>query len=289
MSGSALQSEAFCRQMSRIRSSSARSTSERVHEFEAAGTWLGWAASKKPATRVGADRFAGMHRLPRAFGLLSRTLLDVLAPRTCGACETTGVAGAFCPACRAGAPALPPTAPPVSLHEVPLLALGPFEPPLSLAIKRFKYSGRTDLARPLAELWWQRWRPLLESPNFAGKVVLVPVPLHPRRLVERGYNQSALLATSLARLAHARVAYPLLERVVVTKQQARLAAEARTHNLRDAFSVSKRCKLAPSVRLVLVDDVVTTGATLAACQAACRAADLTLSAVWTLAYTERSH
>lgn len=229
-----------------------------------------------------------MDRLGRALRVVSRTLLDMLAPHECGACETVCVTGVFCAACRAINPPPAPARRPSPVHDVPVLAIGPFEPPLSLAIKRFKYSGRTDLAQPLADLWWQRWGPaIVGSHEPMGNVVLVPVPLHPRRLVERGYNQSALLAGYLARLARARVAYHLIERVLATEQQARLAAEQRAHNLRGAFGISESSHPTPAARIVLVDDVVTTGATLAACQAACRAANLTLSQVWALAHTER--
>lgn len=163
-------------------------------------------------------------------------------------------------------------------------AIGPFEAPLSLAIKHFKYSGRTDLAEPLAELWWQRCG--RAATHRGANVVLVPVPLHPRRLVERGYNQSALLATHLARLARVRVAHDALERVHATRQQARLSARQRQHNLHGAFAVSRCSGLGQDTRIVLVDDVVTTGATLAACQTACRAAHLRLHEVWALAYTQ---
>lgn len=227
-----------------------------------------------------------MLRLAPVLRMVSRALLDVLAPQRCGACERVGIHGVFCPGCHAGTSLLGPASQPVTVHEVPVLAIGPFEPPLSLAIKQFKYSGRTDLAQPLAELWWQRWGPAVASTCRAPGVVLVPVPLHPGRLVERGYNQSGLLAASLARLARARVAHDVIERVHATAQQARLAARARAHNLHGAFGISRRSSLSPAARIVLIDDVVTTGATLAACQAACRSANLSLSEVWTLAHTE---
>ena len=175
-----------------------------------------------------------------------------------------------------------------SVGAVPVLALGPFAPPLSLAIKQLKYAGRTDLAEPLAELWWQRWGPrVARSMQSGANLVLVPVPLHAERLVERGYNQSGLWAGHLARLAHARVGHALIERVHATGQQARLTAHERASNLSGAFRTTPQRDITPHTRIVLVDDVVTTGATLVACQAACRAASLTLSEVWALAHTER--
>ena len=171
---------------------------------------------------------------------------------------------------------------------VPVLAIGPFAPPLSLAIKQLKYLGRTDLAVPLADLWWQRWGPsFTETRRSRRSVVLVPVPLHPQRLIERGFNQSGLLATRLARLAGVRVRHDVLERAHATEQQALLSADARARNLERAFRLARYGAITPGTELVLVDDVVTTGATLAACQAACHSRGLSISAVWTLAHTER--
>jgi len=191
--------------------------------------------------------------------------------------------GALCAECldQASRPLCVPA--PNAVGSLPVRALGSFSPPLSLAIKQFKYSGRTDLALPLAELWWQRWAPAVVA---ASPVVLVPVPLHARRLVERGYNQSALLATRLARLARARVWHGL-ERTHYTEQQARLSARDRAHNLHSAFKLGGRPSALRDARIVLVDDVVTTGATLRACEAAFLSSNLAVSEVWALAQTQR--
>ncbi|HEU5076151.1 MAG TPA: ComF family protein [Polyangiaceae bacterium] len=228
--------------------------------------------------------------LGRALGFICRSALDILAPRACGACPHIGVEGVYCPGCRTDTAPSAQRAAPTLVQGLPVFAAGAFAPPLSLAIKHFKYAGRSDLAEPLAELWWQRWQPAIapRTQQTVGDVVLIPVPLHPQRLVERGYNQSALLAACLARLARARVAHGVIERVHATGQQARLRANERAHNLHGAFRASALGRVPPGTRLVLVDDVVTTGATLAACQVACRAANLNLSAVWALAHTART-
>ena len=104
--------------------------------------------------------------------------------------------------------------------------------------------------------------------------VWVPVPLHPLRLAERGYNQAALIARELSRIQGARVDARRLYRVRHTEQQAKRDRSGRAQNVAQAFRARSRAS-APATqprRLVLVDDVVTTGATLSACIQALRAA-----------------
>ncbi len=108
-----------------------------------------------------------------------------------------------------------------------------------------------------------------EAEGFLGYLrgaVLVPVPLHPRKLRERGYNQSRLLAETFARAAGGgtRVAEPL-RRVVDTPTQTRLDRRTRQENLKNAFAPAGGRPLDPARRFVLIDDVFTTGATLNAC------------------------
>jgi ComF family protein len=104
--------------------------------------------------------------------------------------------------------------------------------------------------------------------------VLVPVPLHPRRLRERGFNQSELLAQALGRRSGLVVAPEALVRRKETPPQTGLTAAARRSNVSGAFTVRRRSRVAGRV-VVLVDDVVTTGATARACAAALRAAGTT--------------
>ena len=140
-------------------------------------------------------------------------------------------------------------------------SLGPYEGTLRVVVHQLKYAGRRRAAARLAEA-------LLEDPAVRALVatsdVLVPVPLHPRRLRERGFNQSALLAEEIARRTGRAVCPDALVRRVDTVPQAGLSAAARRRNVRDAFAVRRRASVAGKT-VTLVDDVVTTGATARAC------------------------
>jgi ComF family protein len=130
-----------------------------------------------------------------------------------------------------------------------------------VAVHQLKYAGRRRVAARLAEL-------LLEEPAVGALVatsdVLVPVPLHPRRLRERGFNQSALLAAEVARRARRPCCPDALVRRLDTPPQAGLTAAARRRNVRDAFAVRRRASIAGRT-VTLVDDVLTTGATALEC------------------------
>lgn len=145
----------------------------------------------------------------------------------------------------------------------PVIAAARFGGAVADGIRRFKFGGRPDLARPLGALL-RRALPRVLS----GVDLVVPVPLHPARLAERGYNQAALLARLVAPDRRARFAPEALARVVATPQQVGLPREARMTNVAGAFQ--PRSADLRGARVLLVDDVATTGATLSACALALR-------------------
>ena len=140
-----------------------------------------------------------------------------------------------------------------------------YEGALRRALSRLKYGGAARLASPLARVALPA---LLRVLALTDTAQLVPVPVHIDRLRQRGYNQAALLATAMARLTTTQMA-DLLVRRRPTTQQHRLDRAARLRNLRDAFALQPEARPPPTV--VLVDDILTTSATLEACAAVLRA------------------
>ena len=188
--------------------------------------------------------------------VLIRSFGDLLSPPRCAACSERAVRATqvFCPACAATVERCE--------GETSGIAFAYYGGALATAIRRFKYEDSPHLARPLGALVRQACR----TAPFTAEVV-VPVPLHPRRLVERGYNQSALLAHHVA----SELAVPLLTRalgrVIDTPPQAVLSGAARRLNMAAAFRVLRPHAIAGRT-VALVDDVLTTGTTLAACRQA---------------------
>lgn len=200
--------------------------------------------------------------------------MDLLAPETCAACDDPVERGQpFCPRCGRDVT----NAESRSFSEgIPIIAAARYSGPVAEAVKRLKYSDRPDVACRLG-----RWMAERVAPEIvAGSTCLVPVPLHPRRLASRGFNQSALLAREAARCWHAPMYATALRRIRDTPQQAALGRDGRIDNVRDAF-VARR-PLAGR-RVVLFDDVVTTGATAYGCVEALRQAGGKVVAVTALA------
>jgi len=229
-------------------------------------------------------------------GSLSRALtglVDLLVPQTCGhcgeSCSRYDEQG-LCWRCRDAIPALPALR--CERCDLPerheegerlldedrlcMLCRGePRRPKIRSAaqfsgevlpslLARLKYGREMHLARPLAQLLWLAAREHYLLGNFDA---VVPVPLHDRRLVTRGFNQTVLLCGTLCRGS----GLPLmnaLARVSSTRSQARLSATDRARNMRGSFVVRQGLQRHIEGRtLLLVDDVVTTGHTAHACAA----------------------
>jgi ComF family protein len=232
---------------------------------------------------------------------LGNTVVDLLFPPHCVACDHLGAW--LCAHCLDEIEAIHP---PICCHcglpvdgpgtqdlvapicercqEAPpqlerLMAFAFHSGPLREAIHQFKYNDLRALAAPLGKLMADGWSTL--SADIHDVDVVVPVPLHATRQRQRGYNQAALLARELGARLHWPVVENVLIRTKATLPQVELNSEERQANVRDAFQcLDSRLS---SKRVLLIDDVCTTGATLTAACAALRDGGAALAWAYTLA------
>ncbi|MEI6099141.1 MAG: ComF family protein [Alphaproteobacteria bacterium] len=148
-----------------------------------------------------------------------------------------------------------------------------------------KHGDRIDLARPAAQ-----WMKRAAEPILKPDMVVAPVPLHWRRLLKRRYNQAALLSAGVARLAGLNHCPDLLQRRHSTGDQDGRTRDGRFANMADALTVHpKRYHLVEGRHILLVDDVMTSGATLASAAEACLAIGATGISVVVMARVAKDH
>jgi len=128
-------------------------------------------------------------------------------------------------------------------------------------IHNLKYGGQKEVGLLLGNLVGQR---LLQSPRFNGIGAIIPVPLHPKKERIRGYNQAALIAQGIGRVLNLQVYEHTLIRKKITESQTRKSKFIRYENIQSAFSLHA-AKALEHQHVLLVDDVMTTGATLESC------------------------
>jgi ComF family protein len=213
-------------------------------------------------------------------------ILDYLLPTSCAYCHApVGDSGIpyFCSSCWTDfAPLYGPVCPccgrpfdsPEALSHSPgnecgacrqnppmfdqALSIGYFEGPLREAIHQFKYRPCRSLGRPLGEWMAQNVRLL------TGIDIVMPVPLHTKRLRQRGFNQALLLAHRISETHHVKLSCDNLFRVRPTRPQVELTGEERVRNVAGAFELHQPGEVEGG-RVVLIDDVFTTGATMNEC------------------------
>jgi ComF family protein len=229
-------------------------------------------------TRPGAARGS----LARWIHGLGHALDGLVFPWSCLLCGMEGSSAPFCRSCRrdlleqsvkAGASACPRCALPVGPHANvregcsdcrgrslgfdASIAFGPYDPPIRDLCLQLKHEQNAWLASWLSDLLAEARSDVLGS--LPPDTWIVPLPLHPWRYWQRGYDQAEALAHGLAR----RLQLPLhrpLRRVVATRKLAELGATARSQVMHRAFRIRHRWKLTGRT-VLLVDDVLTTGAT----------------------------
>jgi ComF family protein len=194
---------------------------------------------------------------------LLRGLFDLVLPPICGRCGGAVPRGeAFCRSCERAFPRGEDNEPPPPGLAACVAAVS-YEGEILHWIRRFKYprpgiSGLDPAATSAARSFIREAAARVPGPP---PQLLVPVPLHPRRLRSRGFNPAALLARAIARELGVPLDPAALLRVRDTESQTGLDRAARRRNVRGAFRAHRRLSAPP--RVWLVDDVVTTGSTVA--------------------------
>jgi len=218
-----------------------------------------------------------------------RSALDFIYPGICANCDASCEGGApLCAACSEklarleSAPSCDTCALPIPYDQAPcpwcggkgftplqrIVRLGNFEDPLRHLIHKLKYHARWPLAEQLADRLFEQERvqTLLKNAD-----ALVPVPLHRLRQIARGYNQATVIADRLGSRTGLPVAHPVV-RLKRTEMQTHLhSRQRREQNLRDAFALVRPQTIAGK-RVVIVDDVMTTAATIRTVARALRSA-----------------
>lgn len=217
---------------------------------------------------------------------VGKHLAGVLLPSVCVSCEQvmeTDEGLVFCPPCYRDLPFWDKTeTPEPKLHE----AIESFSAPLlykdvaSELVRQFKYGDLTELKKPLIKLM------INACPNFDSPPVVMPVPMHGKRLAKRGYNQAAILARGLSKSKGWFYDDKSLSRIKHTRTQAGQSAEGRKRNLQGAFYVQE--EKVSGEKILLVDDVLTTGTTVEMCAKKLKRAGAKEVHVLTLCYVPLS-
>ena len=207
---------------------------------------------------------------------LFRALINLLFPQTCLACEKLLVhtEKVLCTYCLFE---LPFFLEEKGTHELvaqhfwgdiliqQAAALFPFrkKSPLQKLIHKIKYQHRPFAMKQLGMFYGYLWK---KAHTTNALDIIIPVPLHPKKLIKRGYNQSYELAKGMAHIMKLPCRDTLLQRIVYTSTQTKKSRAERLTNVARAFRVTKKAKKhLQGKNILLVDDLITTGSTLKAC------------------------
>jgi ComF family protein len=186
-------------------------------------------------------------------------LLDLLLQAQCPLCHrTTGTT--FCQDCQRQVQRCQfSNAVWLQQEQLPVFAWGRYSGALRRTIAAFKYDNKPHLARPLGHWLACSW---LEATKDAATVTVVPIPMHPTKQQQRGFNQADLLAEHFCEQTRLPLQKQGLSRSRETTAQFQLSSSDREHNLADAFSLGDAFrKRPPHSPVLLLDDIYTTGAT----------------------------
>ena len=203
-------------------------------------------------------------------------ILDLFLPPQCVLCGQSTPCRPLCTGCLADLPWLDPACLPAAGEFDQLWSALAYEYPVDRLITEAKFGGQLATARALGELLALRMPAGTRRPDL-----VIPVPLHWQRQAERGFNQAEEIARGLCRQLDWRLATGVCQRQRATPAQSKLGAAERRLNLHAAFVARP---LQPALHILVIDDVLTTGATAQAVARALREAGAASLALWTVAH-----
>lgn len=202
---------------------------------------------------------------------LFKSLINLLFPRTCAACGTLLLEGedTVCTTCRF----LMPKTHYETNPDNPLAQIFYGQMPFNAVSAEFFFSKSGKVQHLIHGLKYHHCREngiflgqeigksLLQAPDYQGIDYIIPIPLHPKKEKIRGYNQSHVIAEGICEIMNVPIAEKCLVRSVFTDTQTKKSRDDRYQNVKDIFNIEKPEKL-KNKHVLLVDDVLTTGATL---------------------------
>lgn len=214
----------------------------------------------------------------KVLNILTSAFANVLAPRLCEVCnEYLGSKSRqlefICDKCLDSIPLAPP---PQDLINKLITFFPNDDLALSQVCALFSVSGKSDYMEIIHSLKYRGYKRagvefgellgrMLIAHDFTDYDYLVPVPIHRARKRERGYNQSSKIAEGISRVLTIPIDEQIIVRAKYTMTQTMLNAEERKYNLSKAFSAGSKCVQAKGKKVLLIDDVLTTGSTLNTC------------------------
>ena len=147
-------------------------------------------------------------------------------------------------------------------QPLPIFAWGNYGGVAKRAIAALKYENQPQIGYILGQWLGESW--LLNSPQPQKQLLVVPIPMHPKKQKQRGFNQAALIAEGFCNVTGYKLKINGLERIKETEAQFNLSPTQRQQNLANAFGLGKDFRRHPNTQILLVDDIYTTGATVKA-------------------------
>jgi ComF family protein len=188
-----------------------------------------------------------------------KSWLDIFLESKCPLCERS-THRVICPTCQRQLQQCQLLHP----HQqaaLPVMAWGEYSGALKRAIASLKYENHPELARPLGQWLAQCW--LSAKLPIKNSVIVVPIPMHPDKVAQRGFNQAELIAQSFCEATGLPLKRHGLARIQATEAQFKLSPQAREQNLVGAFALGKDfLRQRPTGTVLLLDDIYTTGATV---------------------------